>query len=111
MHGPAVALIGTILGVSMLLPSEVLLAGQGADPHKGGGHGPVHGQHVGALDLNSATIDDLRQVPGISEATAKKIVESRPYARADELITKKILSKSAYDGIREHVTVSKPPKK
>jgi hypothetical protein len=95
----------------LLLPASGLFAGQAADPHKGGGHGPTHGQHVGALDLNSATIEELQHIPGISEATAKKIVELRPYARTDELVTKKILSKAAYDNIREHVAVSKPGKK
>ena len=69
---------------------------------------PMHGQHMGTLDLNSASLEELRMVPGINEATAKKIVESRPYARADELITKKVLSKAAYDSIKDHIAVTKP---
>jgi hypothetical protein len=109
MRGYSIGLLVAALAVGLFLHTPLLLqAGQGADPHKGGAHGPVHGQHVGALDLNSATIEELRQIPGISEATAKKIVESRPYARTDELITKKILSKAAYDNIRGHIAVSKP---
>ena len=112
MHSRSlVFIIGMLATMGILLGGEPVLAGQGGDPHKGGGHGPVHGQHVGALDLNSATVEELRQVPGLSEATAKKIVESRPYARTDELITKKILSKAAYDSVRDHITVSKPPTK
>ena len=69
---------------------------------------PMQGQHMGTLDLNTASVDDLKMVPGVSEATAKKIVENRPYARADELITKKVLSRAAYDGIKEHIAVTKP---
>jgi DNA uptake protein ComE-like DNA-binding protein len=68
----------------------------------------MHGQHVGTLDLNSASLEELRMVPGVNEATAKKIVDNRPYARADELVTKKVLSKAAYDNIKEHIAVTKP---
>jgi len=68
----------------------------------------MHGQHMGTLDLNTASLEELRMVPGINEATAKKIVESRPYARADELITKKVLSKTTYDSIKNHIAVTKP---
>jgi len=85
-----------------------LLAGQAGAPPAGGHSMPMHGQHMGALDLNSASLEELRQVPGVNEATAKKIVENRPYARADELITKKVLSKAAYDSIKEHIAVTKP---
>jgi len=82
--------------------------GQAAAPSTGGHSASMHGQHVGTLDLNSAPIEELRQLPGVNEATAKKIVENRPYARADELVTKKVLSKAAYDSIKEHVAVTKP---
>ncbi len=70
----------------------------------------MHGGHTGTLDLNTAPLAELQQLPGVNEATAKKIVENRPYARADELITKKILSKPAYDSLKGHITVTKPAK-
>jgi DNA uptake protein ComE-like DNA-binding protein len=94
-----------------LLPTSLLFAGQAANPPMSGHSMPTHGQHVGKLDLNSASLEELQHVPGVNEATAKKIVENRPYARTDELITKKVLSKPAYDGIKEHVAVAKPPSK
>jgi len=104
------AVTALIVGALLQVPSP-LFAGQAAVPPKGGQSAPTHGQHVGALDLNSASLDELRLMPGISEATAKKIVENRPYARTDELITKKILSKAAYDNIKEHIAVVKPGSK
>jgi DNA uptake protein ComE-like DNA-binding protein len=103
-----IAVILSMLTAAMLVKAAPLLAGQAAAPATGGHSMPMHGQHVGALDLNSASLEELRMVPGINEATAKKIVESRPYARADELITKKVLSKTAYDSIKDHVAVTKP---
>ena len=37
------------------------------------------------LDINSASMDNLKALPGISEAYAQKIVENRPYRKKDEL--------------------------
>ena len=100
------------LGVgSLLQPPSPLFAGQAATPPMGGYSMPMHGQHMGTLDLNSASLDELKMVPGVNEATAKKIVENRPYARSDELVTKKVLSKAAYDSLKEHIAVNKPASK
>ena len=108
MYGRSLILLIVTFGASILVQVPSLLAGQAPAPATGGHSMPMHGQHVGALDLNTAPLEELRMVPGINEATAKKIVESRPYARADELVTKKVLSKAAYDNIKEHIAVTKP---
>ena len=96
---------------ALLQPPSPLFAGQAATPPMSGHSMPMHGQHMGTLDLNSAPLEELQQLPGVNEATAKKIVENRPYARSDELVTKKVLSKAAYDGLKEHIAVSKPASK
>ena len=38
-----------------------------------------------AVNINTATVDELKQVKGIGDATAKKIIANRPYASVDEL--------------------------
>ena len=55
------------------------------------------------MDINSATEDQLKKIPGIGDEYAKKIVAGRPYARKDQLKTKKIVPPATYEKIKEKV--------
>jgi competence protein ComEA len=55
------------------------------------------------LDLNSATKDELAQLPGVGDATAQKIIDGRPYRAKNELVSKSIVTQSQYDQIKDQV--------
>jgi Helix-hairpin-helix motif len=56
------------------------------------------------LDLNTAPLEQLQKLPGINEATAKKIIAGRPYKSLGEL-EKAGLSKPTIDKLAPMVTV------
>ena len=55
------------------------------------------------LDLNTATEQELSELPGIGEVRSKAIIKGRPYKGKDELVERKILTQSVYNKIKDQV--------
>jgi competence protein ComEA len=55
------------------------------------------------VDINSATEEQLRAVPGIGEAYAKRIVAGRPYRAKNELVQKKVVPAGVYEKAKDRL--------
>ncbi|MDO8638780.1 MAG: ComEA family DNA-binding protein [Candidatus Daviesbacteria bacterium] len=60
---------------------------------------------AGLINVNTASPADLDKLSGVGEKTAQKIIDNRPYNGIEDLLTKKAVTRSTYDKIKEKVTV------
>ena len=51
------------------------------------------------IDINSASQDDLKSLPGIGDAYSAAIVKNRPYANKSQLVSRKVIPQATYDKI------------
>lgn len=55
------------------------------------------------IDINSASADELKSLPGIGEAYSAAIVKNRPYANKRQLVSRKVVPQATYDKIADKI--------
>jgi competence protein ComEA len=100
--------------VLVISSSSVGVAGQGPEPGSKPEAMATTAQMAEAsaadkLDINTATKDQLKALPGIGDAYAQKIIDGRPYRTKLDLVHRKIITQAMYEKVRE-VIIAKQPK-
>ncbi len=62
------------------------------------------------VDLNNATRDELKSLPGFSDVLADKVIAGRPFGSKADLVSRGIVLEGPYQSIRKYIFVG-PVKK
>jgi DNA uptake protein ComE-like DNA-binding protein len=59
-----------------------------------------HSAKIKLVDINSATKEELKSLPGIGDTEADKILAARPFGSKSWLVSDKIISVEAYQALK-----------
>ena len=63
---------------------------------------------AGPLDVNTASMSELEQLPGVTPSMARRIYEGRPYGSLNELVERGLLSERELDRVKGKIKVGGP---
>ena len=106
------SIISTVLAVAVTLTSPLSPVGAAPGGAAAGGAGQEQNQVAREpVDLNTATAEQLQEVPGIGEALAQRIVEFRgehgPFEKVDDLLNVRGIGVTSLDRLRPFLTIKR----
>ena len=87
-------------GVKIYIPSKKEMGNEKMEAGKEAGS-----EKSEKININTASEAELDTLWGVGPATAKKIVEGRPYQKPEELLEKKIVNKNVWEKIKDKITI------
>jgi competence protein ComEA len=57
------------------------------------------------VNINTAAIEELDQLPGVGAAIGQSIISKRPYLSIDELVQRSVVKQTVFDKIKNSITV------
>lgn len=63
---------------------------------------------IAPVDINNASRDELKTLPGVGDAEAERIVKGRPYLSKVNVFTNNVLPESAYATLKDRIVVKEP---
>jgi competence protein ComEA len=60
------------------------------------------------LDINTATPQQLNALPGFGPAYTRRVIEGRPYTAKNQLVTRGVLPKPAYELVSSRIIAHRP---
>lgn len=84
--------------------SSPAISSTAAPAESGASHTGSHGKKI---NINNAILSELDKIEGKLgiPALSNKIQSSRPYTKAEDLVSKKVISQAQYDQIKDMVTI------
>jgi DNA uptake protein ComE-like DNA-binding protein len=61
-----------------------------------------------ALDINTATPQQLKALPGMGDEYVRRIIAGRPYSAKNQLVGRGVLPSAAYDKIAARIVAHRP---
>ena len=94
--------LGRNAGLGITIPGTVNNPTQSSDPTS---------DFIGKkVNINKATIDELKEIPGIGQQIANNIVTYRaiygPFMTVDDLLNVDLISESKLEAIRDYISLS-----
>jgi competence protein ComEA len=91
-----------LIGIFSSLSTRPMFAGQRPQP-------VTQAKPAGdLLDINTATPQQLNALPGFGPAYTQRVIEGRPYTAKNQLVTRGVLPKSAYELVSSRIVAHRP---
>ena len=100
-----VALLLIVAGAFVSAPSALLAQSKSSKPAAS-----TAAPSADKIDINTATADQLKALPGIGDAYAKRMIDGRPYTAKNQLVSRGVIPEGVYNKIKDQIIANKPSK-